>query len=232
MNAVQSIACMIALIIAPAALSQELGDELMTTSRLRAVAMQTDPPGPMSLPYTELLKNVADAVKIGNLDLAAFRFKNFLERQRSAGRKGVPNGYLDFVLHRVATAESEDAASADDRIRYYAAQENAVSLHLSTLEKQYAYRAGSRLPDFTLREPVLGTFGKDEDAIRQGLPQKVNTEGLPERIGTWRKTLDDISRKHTEAIGEFCDAVRDNPNLLKRLSDAEAPLRAVILDVF
>ena len=199
---------------------------------MRAIALQTEPPGPISQPYVEILNTVADAVDHSTLDIAADRFTRFLERQREARRKGVPGGYIDYVLHRVAVQGSDQAAVAAERAGWYHAQENAVLEHLSLLEKQYSDQAGSRLPDFVLREPVLGDFGRDADPVLRGLPRSVSVDDLPPRIGEWRHLLERISEERSSALRDFDAAVRADAELLRKLTDAESRLPAVVRDVF
>jgi hypothetical protein len=115
---------------------------------------------------------------------------------------------------------------------YFNAQENAVLEHLSMMEKQYSDRQGTRLPDFVLREPVLGEFGQDQDPVRQGLPQNASIDELTQRISTWRETLDGITQERLAALNAFGDAVRADPELHRRMIDAEARLAAVVREAF
>jgi hypothetical protein len=216
-------------IAAAAAIAQT---ESLGAPRMRAIALQSQPPGPISQPYVEILDTVADAVDHSTLEVAADRFARFLDRQREAGRKGVPNGYIDYVMHRVAVKLSDAAAAAAERAGWFHAQENAVLEHLSLLEKQHSDRAGSRLPDFVLREPVLGEFGQDAAPVQRGLPQTVSVNDLPSRIAAWRETLDRVSGERTNALRDFDTAVRADSELLRKLADAEARLAAVVQTVF
>jgi len=200
--------------------------------RMRAIALQTEPPGPLSAPYIQLLDNVADAIKLDTPELTETRFRNFLERQRDAGRKAVPNGYIDYVLRRAIIQASPAAESAATRVSYFAAQETAVLLHLSLLEKERSAREGSRLSDFVLREPVLGSFGQENDPVQTGLPHTVNTADLPGLITQWRQTLDRITQDRSTAVHDFDEAARADVKLMKRISAANEELRAVTRSVF
>lgn len=202
------------------------------TVRMRAIALQAEPPGPLSTPYVELLNTVAEAIVHSTQQVAADRFERFLVRQRDAGRKAVPAGYLDYVLRRAATLENTGAAAASERVAYFNAQENAVLEHLSFLEKHYSDRAGSRLPDFVIREPVLGEFGQDDKPVRQGLPQTANTDELPQRIAQWRRTLDGVTAQRTAAVRAFDEAVRTDSALLNKLTEADYRLTRVVREVF
>jgi hypothetical protein len=196
----------------------------MGSIRVQAIARQAEPPGPLSKPYVELLDVVSGAILHSTQDVAVDRWTAFLQRQREAGRKGVPSGYLDYILRRVTIEVSPAASSAGERIAYWAAQEAAVLEHLSLLEKHNADRAGSRLPDFVLREPVLGKFGDNPEPVRPGLPENVNTGELPQRIAAWRETLDTLTRRRTGTEREFDAAVRADAELLERLSEADRRL--------
>ncbi len=215
-----------------AAIGQGAAPESLGAPRLRAIAVQAEPPGPISDAYVQLLDTVADAIDHGTLDVAADRFIRILERQRETGRKGVPQGYVDYVLHRVAVERSAEAASAAERAVYFNAQENAVLEHLSVMEKQYSDRQGTRLPDFIVREPVLGEFGQDRDPVREGLPQSASIEDLPQRITIWRGTLDRVSQERTTALKAFGDAVRGDAELYRKMTDAEARLSGVMRESF
>lgn len=219
-------------LLASTATAQPAEANPLTGPRMRAIAMQSVPPGPLTKPYIELLDNVAAAIDHSTLDVAADRFESFLVRQRDAGRKAVPNGYIDYILRTIAIAASEDAARAAERVAYFTAQEGAVLEHLSLLEKEHSYRIGSRLPDFILREPVLGVFGTDPEPIQQGLPRPVNTEQLPELIATWRQSLDKITEDRAAAVTAFTGAVRADPELTAKLANAERILAQTVKKIF
>ncbi len=219
-------------LLASAATPQPAEANPLTGPRMRAIALQSAPPGPLTKPYIELLDNVAAAIGHSTLDVAAERFESFLIRQRDAGRKAVPNGYIDYILRTVAIAASDDAAHVAERVAYFTAQEGAVLEHLSLLEKEQSYRIGSRLPDFILREPVLGVFGADPEPVQQGLPRPVSTEQLPDLIAAWRQSLDRITQDRATAVTAFTDAVRADPELAAKLADAERALTQTVRKTF
>jgi len=219
------------LIVSCAASAQTVIDNI-GAPRMRAIALQTEPPGPLSAPYVQLLDNVADAINLDTPSLTETRFRNFLERQRDAGRKAVPGGYIDYVLRRAMTQASPDAAAASERVTFYAAQEAAILQHLSLLEKERSAREGSRLPDFVLREPVLGDFDRDDDPVRNGLPRNVNTDELPGLIAQWRETLKQVTDDRTVAVRDFDAAARADAKLMQRISSANRDLNEVVRTVF